>query len=93
VASHITRDALGRATVRLDAHDSNRAAVGGLTIAVRLRRPTDRRGDHTIALSEHAPGTYEGEAIGVAPGAWDVEIEAARASKRLFRSHNRIIME
>jgi hypothetical protein len=29
----------------------------------------------------------------VAAGAWDVEIDAARASQRLFRSRNRIVVE
>ncbi len=93
VASHVTRDALGRTSVRVTAHDAGGAPVGGLTVAVRLLRPTDRRDDHTIALGEREAGTYEGEAAGVAAGAWGIEIEAARASERLFRSHNRIIME
>jgi nitrogen fixation protein FixH len=93
VASHITHDPLGRATVTVAAHDANGAPVGGLTVAVRLLRPADQRGDHSIALGERGPGTYEGEATGVAAGAWDVEIEAGRASERLFRSHNRIVME
>jgi nitrogen fixation protein FixH len=93
VASHVTRDALGRATVRVDARDANGATVGGLTVTARLMRPADQRGDRGIALGERGPGTYEGEATGVAAGAWDVEIEASRASERLFRSHNRIVME
>jgi nitrogen fixation protein FixH len=93
VASHITRDTLGRATVRVTAHDADGAPVGGLTVAARLVRPTNERGDRTIALGERWPGSYVGEATRVAAGAWDVEIEAARASERLFRSHNRIIME
>jgi nitrogen fixation protein FixH len=93
VASHVARDVLGRATVRVDAHDAKGAPVGGLTVAVRLLRPADQRGDRAIALGEREPGIYEGDATGVGPGAWDVEIEAARASERLFRSHNRIIME
>jgi nitrogen fixation protein FixH len=93
VASHITRDALGRATVRITARDAKGAPVSGLTVALRLLRPTDQRSDHTIALGEREPGAYEGAATGIAAGAWDVEIEAARASERLFRSHNRIIME
>jgi nitrogen fixation protein FixH len=93
VASHVTRDALGRATVAVNTHDANGAPITGLTIAARLMRPTDQRGDRTVVLGECAPGTYEGEATGVAPGAWDVEIEAARASERLFRSHNRLVIE
>jgi nitrogen fixation protein FixH len=93
VASHIARDGLGRAIVTVTARDSNGIPVGGLTVAARLLRPADQRGDHTITLGERGPGTYEGEANGVAAGAWDVETEASRASERLFRSHNRIIME
>jgi nitrogen fixation protein FixH len=93
VASHITRDALGRATVTVLAHDANGAPVGGLTVAVRLLRPAGQHGDRTVELGERTPGTYEGKAAGVAAGAWDVEIEVARASERLFRSHNRIMME
>jgi nitrogen fixation protein FixH len=60
---------------------------------VRLLRPTDQRGDHSIALGERGPGIYEGTATDVTAGVWDAEIEAARASERLFRSHNRIVMK
>jgi nitrogen fixation protein FixH len=93
VASHVTRNAQGRATLAVDAHDAEGAPVAGLTVAARLMRPADQRSDHTILLGERAPGTYEGETTGVAVGAWDVEIEAARASERLFRSRNRIVLE
>ena len=93
VATHITRDAQGRANVTVLAHDANGAPVSGLTVAVRLLRPAGQYGDRTVELGERTPGTYQGEAAGVAAGAWDVEIEAARASERLFRSHNRIVME
>jgi nitrogen fixation protein FixH len=93
VASHIARDALGSATVKVTAHDANGAPVGGLTVAARLARPTNQRDDRIIALGERGPGIYVGKATGVAAGAWHVEIEAARASERMFRSHNRIIME
>jgi nitrogen fixation protein FixH len=93
VASHIARNALGRATVRVTARGADGAPVDGLAVAVRLLRPADQRGDRSIALAERGPGTYEGEATGVGAGAWDVEIEAARGSERLFRSRNRIVME
>jgi nitrogen fixation protein FixH len=93
VATHVTRDAQGRATLAVDAHDAGGGSIGGLTMTARLMRPADQRGDHTILLGERAPGTYEGETTGVAAGAWDVEIEAGRASERLFRSRNRIVLE
>jgi nitrogen fixation protein FixH len=93
VASHVTRDALGRATVTVNAHDAYGAPIGGLTVAVKLMRPTDQRGDRAITLGERAPGIYAGDVTDIVPGAWDVEIEAARASERLFRSRNRIVLE
>ena len=93
VASHVGRDARGHATVRVEARDADGASVGGLTVTVRLTRPTDKRADRAIWLGEHEAGTYLGEAADVAPGVWDAELEAARASERLFRSRNRVILE
>jgi nitrogen fixation protein FixH len=93
VASHVGRDTRGRATVRVEARDADGAPVGALTVAVRLMRPTDQRSDRSLWLSEREPGTYLGEAPEVAPGVWDIEFEAARASERLFRSRSRIILE
>jgi nitrogen fixation protein FixH len=93
VASQVGRDAHGRATVRVEARDADRAPVGGLAVTVRLIRPTDQRSDHATWLGEREPGTYLGEVADVAPGVWDVELNAARVSERLFRSRNRIILE
>jgi nitrogen fixation protein FixH len=93
VASHVGRGGGGHATVRVEARDAEGASVGGLTVTVRLMRPTDKRADRAIWLGEHEPGTYLGEAADVAPGVWDVELEAAHASERLFRSRNRVILE
>jgi nitrogen fixation protein FixH len=93
VASHVSRDGQGHAIANVTARDSDGIPVTGLAVTVRLLRPADQRGDRTIALGERGPGTYEGGATDVAAGAWDVEIEALRASERLFRSHSRIVME
>ena len=93
VASHIIRDAQGRAAVSVKTRDSNGTPITGLAVSVRLLRPADQRGDRTMELREREPGTYLGEAADVAAGAWEVEIDAARASERLFRSRSRIVME
>jgi nitrogen fixation protein FixH len=93
VLSHVSRDAQGRTAISVDARDAGGAPLTGLTVTVRLLRPADQRSDRTIALGESGPGGYQGEAGGVAAGAWDVEIDAARASQRLFRSRSRIVME
>ena len=93
VTSHVGRDAHGHAAVRVEARDADGAPVGGLAVTARLMRPTDQRSDRTVGLREREPGTYLGEAADVAPGVWDVDLEAARAAERLFRSRNRIILE
>jgi nitrogen fixation protein FixH len=93
VASHVARDTRGRATVTVEARDADGAPAGGLTVTMRLLRPTDQRSDRTMSLGEREPGTYLGEVADVAPGVWDVELEAARVSERLFRSRNRTILE
>jgi nitrogen fixation protein FixH len=93
VASHVSRDAKGRATVSVEARDAGGVPIDGLTVEVRLLRPTDQRSDRAMKLRERAPGTYQGEAADVAAGAWDVEIDAGRSSEPLFRSRNRIVME
>jgi nitrogen fixation protein FixH len=93
VASHVGRDAQGRASASVTARDADGNPITGLAVTVRLLRPADQRGDRTIALGERGPGSYTGDATGVAPGAWDVEIEAVRASARLFRSRSRIVAE
>jgi len=92
VVSHVGRDTGGHAAVRVEARDAD-GPVGGLTVAVRLMRPTDQRSDRAMSLGARQPGTYLGEVTDVAPGVWDLELEAARASERLFRSRNRIILE
>jgi nitrogen fixation protein FixH len=93
VSSHVSRDTQGRARVSVNARDAGGAPIGGLAVAVRLLRPADQRGDRTVVLSERQAGVYQGDVADVAAGAWDVEIEAARASERLFRSRNRIVVE
>ncbi|MCL2429309.1 MAG: FixH family protein [Alphaproteobacteria bacterium] len=92
VAARVVRDPGGRTTVTVIAGDAAGTPIGGLTVVVKLLRPTDQRDDHLISLSERETGTYEGQTAGVPAGAWDVEIDAHRASERLFRSHNRIIV-
>jgi nitrogen fixation protein FixH len=93
VASHIVRDASGRTSIKVEAKDAAGIPVGGLTVTVRLARPTDQRADRVVSLDEREGGTYAGGAGDVAPGAWDVELEAGRGPERLFRSRNRITLQ
>lgn len=93
VASRVVRDPPGHTAVTVTVRDGAGTPVTGLRVAVKLLRPTDQRDDHAVDLLEREPGTYRGEASGVAAGAWDVETCAGRASEPLFRSHNRITLD
>jgi nitrogen fixation protein FixH len=93
MVSRVGRETSGRASAKVEARDADGAPVGGLTVTVRLMRPTDQRADRMLSLHERESGTYVGEAADVAPGAWDVELEAGRGPERLFRSRNRITLQ
>lgn len=89
---HIERQADGRATLKVDAHDRNGAPLRGLMFAGRLERPTDKRADRLIVLAEGESGTYRGSASDVTPGQWDLVLESDTAGKRMFLSKNRVVL-
>jgi nitrogen fixation protein FixH len=92
VVSHVERDPEGRAVVTVEARDRDGAPLTGLAMSVRLARPADKRADRIVALTEGGGGGYRGEAVAVVAGVWDVEIEADRGAKRMFRSRNRVTL-
>jgi len=93
VASHIDRDAGGRAVVKVEARDRDGAPLTRLAVTLRLARPTDQRADRVVSLTEHEIGTYVGEAADVTLGVWDMELDAGRGAERMFRSRNRVTLE
>jgi nitrogen fixation protein FixH len=93
MTSHVDRDADGRAVVTVEARDRNGAPLTGLAMTIRLARPTDKRADRIVVLTERASGSYRGEAVDVVAGVWDVEFEADRGAERMFRSKNRVTLD
>ncbi|HML14340.1 MAG TPA: FixH family protein [Xanthobacteraceae bacterium] len=93
VSGHAARDADGNATVRVEARDQAGVPLTGLKFSAALERPTDKRADRRIALAEQQTGLYRGEAAGVAPGQWDLVLEAERAGERLFFSKTRVLLK
>jgi nitrogen fixation protein FixH len=93
MTSRVRRDAGGRAAVAVEARDPTGAPLTGLAVTVRLARPTDQRADRGIVLTEHGGGSYSGEAGDVVAGVWDLEIEADRGARRMFRSKNRVTLD
>ncbi len=92
VDAHVERQSDGNATLTLHAKDARGAPLAGLTFSGQLERPTDRRADQRLDVVESGKGDYRGTARGVAPGQWDLVIEADAGGKRLFLSHNRIVL-
>jgi nitrogen fixation protein FixH len=90
VAGHLRRGADGRALLEVEARDRGGAPLTGLVFSAHLERPIDKRADRSVALLERGSGIYRGEAENLAPGQWDVVIEAERGSERLFLSKNRV---
>lgn len=92
IEAHIARGPADSASVRIVARDSKGAPLTGLDFAARLERPTDKRADRTIALTESETGIYKGRADGVLAGQWNLVIEGDAGSKRVFRSRNRVML-
>lgn len=92
VDAHIARNADGTAQLDLGAKAPDGAPLPGLSVFARLERPTDRRADQPLDVTESGGGAYRGIAHGVAAGQWDLVIEADRDGQRLFLSRNRVVL-
>lgn len=92
VDAHVERAANGAAVVKLTARDKDGQPVSGLKFEGRLERPTDKRADQAIELSETGVGVYGGRLDAVAPGQWDLVLEGDRSGQRVFLSKNRVLL-
>jgi nitrogen fixation protein FixH len=92
VDAHVERRQDGTASLNLEAKMPDGSPLIGLSVLGRLERPTDRRADEAFDISENGGGDYRGIARGVAPGQWDLVIEANRDGRRLFLSRNRVVL-
>jgi nitrogen fixation protein FixH len=94
VDAHVARDRDGIATLQVEARDRNGQPVSGLSFQGRLERPTDKRADLAVALSEVGNGVYRGSTGAIAPGQWDLVIEGdAAGGQRMFLSKNRVMLD
>ena len=92
VSAHIDRRADGNAELQVEARDAADEPLTGLKFADRLERPTDKRADLAVELSEAGIGIYRGSASAVAPGQWDLVIEGDARGERVFLSRNRVVL-
>lgn len=92
VNAHIERSKDGGAALQVDARDAGGRPLSGLKFGGRLERPTDKRADLEVELTESGIGIYRGNAAAVAPGQWDLVIEGESRGARVFMSRNRVIL-
>ena len=87
----MTTAADGSAILDIVARDAAGAPLTGLTATALFARPTDRRLDRNLAVSESAPGRFRGN-VEIPAGQWDLVIDLSRQGERLFRSKNRVVL-
>lgn len=92
VNAHIERAPDGRATLQVEARDNSGMPMAGLKFRGRLERPTDRRADQSVGLSEVGSGIYRGSAPTIEAGQWDLVLEGDVAGQRMFLSKNRVLL-
>jgi len=92
VNAHVQRAADGGATVQVEARDNKGMPMAGLTFQGRFERPTDRRADQPVGLTDVGGGIYRGTAALIAPGQWDLVLEGDAAGQRMFLSKNRVLL-
>lgn len=92
VSAHVARMSGGGSSVRVEARDAEDRPLTGLTFSARLERPTDKRADITVALTESGRGIYEGAAAAVPAGQWDLVTAGESHGQRVFVSKNRVIL-
>jgi nitrogen fixation protein FixH len=81
----------GNRMLDIGAYDAAGLPLAGVEASARFERPTDRRLDLPVGLSEEAPGRFRGSAK-ISSGQWDLVIELSRGGERLFRSRNRVVL-
>jgi nitrogen fixation protein FixH len=88
----VRRRVNGDATLQVEARDQAGQPMTGLKFQGRFERPTDKRADRPIDLTEVGLGIYRGSAGAIAPGQWDLVLEGDAAGQRMFLSVNRVLL-
>lgn len=92
VDAQVQRGPDGGSTLRVEARDDAGRPLSGLKFQGRFERPTDRRADQVVTLAETGTGIYSGISALIAPGQWDLVLQADKAEQRMFLSRNRVLL-
>ena len=82
----------GLATVSVSLSDSHGQALRGKVLRARFERPTDKRKDVSVDLTEISAGTYAAQAAPLARGQWDLVVEVVGEDGVAFRRKHRIVL-
>ncbi len=82
----------GGAAIAVHIIDRDGAAKSVLTVAAVLRRPTDANLDRTITLTPSGGGNYQAIVRGLAPGAWDIVVQAKDGGVA-FEAERRVVLK
>lgn len=94
VGAHLDRSSGGAARITVSARDAAGVPVAGLVFTARLSHPTAAGLDQAVALAPLEDGRYTGvTGQPLAPGNWNMVIEAEGAEGRMFRSENRVFLK
>jgi nitrogen fixation protein FixH len=91
VDAKVSTGANGAALLDITARDATGAPLAGLSATALFARPTDRRLDRAVTVSEDTSGHFRGSAD-IAAGQWDLVIELSRQGERVFLSKNRVMI-
>lgn len=89
----VAREGRTGATVTLTLRDVEASPLSGRVLHARLERPTDKRADIAIAITEAAPGIYAGHLPTVPSGQWDLVMEVADEDGGAFRRRHRVVLD
>ena len=81
-------------TVRIDVSlkDRSGAPIRAGTVTATLQRPTDKREDRVLDLTEAAPGIHAAVAHDLAPGQWDLVVDVLQGTERSYRRKARVVL-
>ncbi|HEX2552423.1 MAG TPA: FixH family protein [Microvirga sp.] len=88
----VSREPDGSVRVEVTLRDRAGAPLAGETVTVTLERPTDKRADRGLDLTEAAPGTYAAVGHDLAPGQWDLVVDVLQGAERSFRRKSRVVL-
>ncbi|AWN39577.1 FixH family protein [Methylobacterium durans] len=90
--SRTEREGSDGLVVAVTLRDRHGQPLGDRRLRARLERPTDKRGDLTIALAETTPGDYVAHLDAVSAGQWDLVVDVLSADGDDYRRKSRIVL-